>query len=191
MKTDIGESKIAQSLVCLTVLILFLGAEYYILSAREPAEPDYVKKSDTVTSRQVNSQVSTSAQLNNVLTDKRILLRMNSLFGVRNANASVQQSEEHFNWALELVRTIEKANPALHSVALLDTSGTVISHTDTRQMSSNWAHRKFFRDAMRGEVGTETTYSEKPPTALKIVAVPVKLNGKVIGVLCAAMDISK
>lgn len=190
MRINLEESRVAQWLACLTVLVLVVGVELLIYKYKKPRTADYIKQADTVTTRRKNAQVRALAQLKDVANDAATVHRMHAVIKKYGGNGAGNPELEALSWAQKMAEAIAQANPSLHSVAFLGPDGTILAHTDSRKLLTNCAHKLFFKDAMRGETSSETLFSETPPTVLKVVAIPLKLNSKVIGVISMTIDIS-
>ncbi len=184
------ENRLAQWLACLAFLALVLGGEFLIYKYRTPGTAEYIKKADTLTAKRKNVRERAVSQLKDVSTDADVARRMRALLRGKFGEGPTSHAGDPSTWAQQLVKAIAQSNPALHSVALLGPDGTVLAHTDAKQVYSNLAGKLFFKDAMRGEASSEVVYNEHSAAALRVIAVPIRLNGRVVGVLSAAVDIS-
>ncbi len=190
MKINMEENKLVQLLACFAFLALVLGAEFLIYKYQNHDTSEYIKKADKITVKRKNVQERATVQLKEVSVDVDVARRMRAVHREKAVGRATPQAVEPPTWAQRLVKTVEQNNPELHSVALLDVDGTILAHTDARRLYINLSDKLFFKDAMRGEASSEVMYSEQPQVLLRVIAVPIRFNGRVVGVLCAAVDIS-
>lgn len=191
MKINTEEIRSAEFLTCLIILTLVIGLNTYIYLSKGTSAADYSGRAYAAEVKWEPDQAAISAHLNRALAEKSAGHHLASLAGEKADYTWRPREVAHFTWVQELVRVVAQSNSAIHSVGFLGTDGTVLAHTENNRIGANLAHSKFFRDAMRGETGSDTAYHEKPPAALRIVSVPVKANGKTVGVLYATVEASQ
>jgi methyl-accepting chemotaxis protein len=94
----------------------------------------------------------------------------------------------------KVVSSIQQACPWMYLVFTVAPDGKSIARSDHKPMT-DYADRQYFKDALAGkELAWETLIGRTSKKPALIVAVPIRANGTVVGVLAAAMaidDVSK
>lgn len=95
----------------------------------------------------------------------------------------------------EVLTSIQAAYPWMYLVNTIGLDGTNVARSDGKPLT-DYADRQYFRDIVAGgkELSWETLIGRTSKKPALILAVPIRVNGAVVGVLAAAMgidDISK
>ncbi len=87
---------------------------------------------------------------------------------------------------------IMEANPVLQAVNVIRADGLVVASTrDDSVGRDNLAERDYFRNGMRGETTITDAFMSKISNApVFVLAIPIRKDGKVLGVLSAPVDLA-
>ena len=90
------------------------------------------------------------------------------------------------------LRDIMEANPVLQAVNIIGPDGIVAASTRPDSVGrDNLAERDYFRNGMRGETTITDAFMSKISNApVFVLAVPIRKDGKVLGVLSAPVDLA-
>jgi methyl-accepting chemotaxis protein len=88
-----------------------------------------------------------------------------------------------------ILKAIQQAYPWMYLVFTINESGVNVARSDHEALK-DYSDRQYYKDAISGkEVGWETLIGKTSNLPALILAVPIKSQGKVIGVLANAMTV--
>ena len=183
MKINVAENVSVQVLICLIVLLFFLGINYYIYKNRwsfttpSAAYAGYASPGPAARGPRMTPHVAKEPRD----TGARGLVP--AVPDVRGLPLN-QAERKSRSWVQELVRSVMQGDPSLHSASFIGPDGTVLAHTETHRLYTKLAHMNYFKEAMRGRNVSETLNPGNSPSAFRVVATPVNIDGEIVGVLC-------
>lgn len=203
MKINFEENRPAQVLACLLVLAFVLTADLLLLrymrsssaTSIEPTPLPMASRWEDITLPADNPQPSTvmvATRTNKAVSrDSTGLPGASTRYQAQWGASPERQTKVDHSWIQELVRSVARSKPTLHSASFIGLDGTVLAHTEAQWLYTNMSHRKFFREALQGNNASEILHAAATARAFHVSAKPVKIDGQIIGVLCTTNEVSK
>ncbi len=89
----------------------------------------------------------------------------------------------------EVLAAVQKAYPWMYLVFTISPDGHNVARSDGKPLT-DYSDRQYFKDVVNGkELSWETLFGKTSNKAAFILALPIKANGRLVGVLAAAMTI--
>lgn len=183
MKINVTENVSVQVLICLMVLLFFLGINYYIYKNKwsfttpSAAYAGYANSGPDARESRMTPHVTKESRGTGT---RGIVPAVPDV----NSRPMKQAEGKSHNWIQEMVRSVMQGDPSLHSASFIGPDGTVLAHTETHRLFTKLAHMNYFKEAMRGKHVSETLTPGNAPSAFQVVATPVNVDGEIVGVLC-------
>lgn len=187
-------------LTLLTKLLLFILAPallglgvvagFSTYAAKEALDNQIKEEMTLVIDRQKSELVNITAQLRDTLENASRLVRIRKLLEEKAAGTTGKSLEEVLLPVQAALQDIKNNFGLFSTAGLLDATGIILAHTESRVINTSCADREYFRTAIQGRAGVESIYSKSTKKLTTVLSVPVQVDGKTVGVLYADMDIS-
>lgn len=79
----------------------------------------------------------------------------------------------------------------IRDVGVTDSQGTVITHSNPQFVGASIAERRYFQDSIAGKIGIMTILSKSTGALTTSISAPVIVDGKIIGVTYATLDLGQ
>lgn len=93
--------------------------------------------------------------------------------------------------AMQTLKDVVRNYPRVKDAGILVPSGKIALHTSSSVMGQDLSTRSYFKQSMQGETVVFTSYSDVAKEFVTLIAAPVKLNGKILGVALISLDINQ
>ncbi len=87
----------------------------------------------------------------------------------------------------EILKTIRKEYPWMYLIFIVDEKGKNVSRSDGKPLK-DYSNRQYFKDIINGkDLSWQTLIGKTSGKPALVISVPIKINGKIKGVIAAAM----
>ncbi len=126
--------------------------------------------------------------LHNALRSVSLAAQVRELLQAADTGASVEQILPAVG---AIFKNTAESFTRINTVGLADARGVVVQHTNPKIINYNISDRPYFQQSLRGLPSVMNTFSRDSKQTTTIFSVPVKVDGKILGVLYANLDVKK
>ncbi|MHC1711906.1 MAG: methyl-accepting chemotaxis protein [Solidesulfovibrio sp.] len=111
---------------------------------------------------------------------------------IRKTFAQGSEDPKTMDHALALLHDTVSRHPNFDSVLIINAQGIAIGSTNPALQGANLANREYFQKAIAGqEFLSNPLFSQDKGEAVFVIATPVKIDGKIVGVLSSGVKIGQ
>ena len=168
-------------------LCVVAGFSFY--AAEKTMSRQIAEEMTLVIERQKSELNNIILPLQDILQNATNVARIQRLLREKAAGAPEERIAELLPAAQDAVDELKKNFPLFRATALVASDGTILAHNDRKQNNTSRKDRDYFRQAMRGEKTAENIISKSTGELTTILAVPVAIDGKILGVVFGDVNI--